>query len=543
MPTLTLQNGDRAGEVFTFERPVVIGRSKRADIAIDDPSASRRHASLDAHGTAWHVADLDSANGTLLNGRPVSRSTAVRSGDLIAVGTTIFRYDEIASPQKDSPETIFQVEDTAHSQVVLRASVVDAPAPGPAVEGRTTVLYRLAELLGTAFQEPAVLEFVVDELLAMIPRAERGLVLMQPSGDAPLVPRAVRTRKGVPVQMSYSRTLLEEALKRREGLVVVDASQEALATGSDSMMLLGMRSVLCVPITFRDEVFGIVQLESLPAVAPFGRPELAAAVGLAAQIGMVLAYVKLHAKQLERELLERDLALARRVQQDFLPQRPPEAAGYGFGVEYTPALAVGGDFYDFLRLSPTLVGLVAGDVSGKGVSAAIFAARVTSDLRYQSAGQTEAATILERVNKSLAFATRDGMFATAVVAVLDSTTGELQLSNAGHPLAVLRGADGSTQLLGAIGGPPVGIREKATFPQVGYLMKPGDAVVFYSDGVTEAVDILGEQYGEARILETLRRAGRSARDITRALFDDLTRFMGTAPQRDDITIVCVTRDK
>ncbi|HEY8550561.1 MAG TPA: SpoIIE family protein phosphatase [Vicinamibacterales bacterium] len=544
MPTLTLQNGDREGESFSFERPVVIGRSKRADISIDDPSASRRHAAIELQGGAWHISDLESANGTLLNGRPVSRSTRLRAGDLIAVGTTIFRYDEPAPATRDSPETIFSVvEDSPSSRIVLSAPVERTAAEAAAVAPQATLLYRLAELFATDFQESAILDFVIGELLNAIPRAERALVLVLEPGTGALVPRAVRTRDGRPPETTYSRTLLNQALTRREGLVIVDASRDLLAAGSHSMLLMGMRSILCAPITFRNEIYGIVQLDSATGAAPFGQAELAAALGLAAQIGMALAYVRLHTQQLERELLERDLALARRVQQDFLPQRPPDVPGYGFAVEYTPAQAVGGDFYDFLPLSPTHVGIVAGDVSGKGVSAAIFAARVTSDLRYQSAGQTQPAAILERVNRSLAFATRDGMFATGTIAVLDTATGGLEIANAGHPLGILRRGDGTTQLIGAVGGPPIGIRQATTFPQTSHVLERGDAVVFYSDGVTEAVDAADEQFGIDRLLDSIRRGGPGPREITRRLFEDLSRFMGTRPQRDDITILSFGRTR
>ena len=244
------------------------------------------------------------------------------------------------------------------------------------------------------------------------------LVYEEEGGE--LVPTSIRAPGGAPAKVGYSRTLMKQALARREGLVIVDAGSEGKASGSDSLLMMGLRSVLCVPITFRNEIFGVVQLDGRPGGGPFTESELGTALGFAAQIGMSIAYVRLHKRELKRELLDRDLTLARRVQQDFLPQRPPEVPGYGFAVEYTPAQAVGGDFFDFIQLSPTHVAVIAGDVSGKGVSAAIFGARVTSDFRYQSVGQTSPSIILERVNKSLTHVSRDAMFATAVVAVIDT---------------------------------------------------------------------------------------------------------------------------
>ena len=295
------------------------------------------------------------------------------------------------------------------------------------------MLVRLAEILATAFQEGAVLDFVLDELLTAVPRAERGLVLVYEGESGELMPKSIRGPGAAPAKIGYSRTLMKQALARREGLVIIDAGSEGKASGSDSLLLMGLRSILCVPITFRNEVFGVLQLDGSPSSGTFTEDELGTALGFAAQIGMSIAYVRLHEQELKRELLDRDLTLARRVQQDFLPQRPPEIEGYGFSVEYTPAQAVGGDFFDFIPLSSTHVAIIAGDVSGKGISAAIFGARVTSDFRYQSVGQTSPSTILERVNKSLTHVSRDGMFATAVVAVVDTTAGQVEIATAGTP--------------------------------------------------------------------------------------------------------------
>ena len=539
MPVLTLQNGERAGAAFPFDRPVVLGRGRRADIVVDDPSASRRHAQIELNGRDWQLHDLESANGTHLNGRPISRPTTIRPGDLIGIGGQTFRYEPDA--KKDTPDTVFFIEEDNPASQIILSKPVEAEPPIATDPRQAKVLARLAEILATAFQEAAVLDCVLDELLKVVPRAERGLVLVYEGETGELVPKSIRAPHGTPAKVGYSRALMKQALARREGLVIVDAGSEGKASGSDSLLLMGLRSVLCVPITFRNEVFGVLQLDGSPSGGTFSEDELATAVGFAAQVGMSIAYVRLHEKELKRELLDRDLSLARRVQQDFLPQRPPEVEGYGFAVEYTPAQAVGGDFFDFIQLSPTHVAVIAGDVSGKGVSAAIFGARVTSDFRYQSVGQTSPSIILERVNKSLTHVSRDAMFATAVVAVIDTTTGQVEIATAAHPLGVLRSASGWARLVGATGGPPIGIRDRATFPQTSHPLAPGDSIIFYSDGVTEAVNVGSDQYGNERLLAAIRPQNGSVRELTRALAADVATFSAGCEQRDDITVVAFCR--
>jgi sigma-B regulation protein RsbU (phosphoserine phosphatase) len=541
LPVLTLQNGERAGAAFPFERPVVLGRGRRADIVVDDPSASRRHAQIELHGRDWQLHDLESANGTHLNGRPISRPTTIEPGDLIGIGGLTLRFEP--DVRKETGDTVFFIEEDSPVSQIILSRPVDEELPPPTDPRQLHVLNRLAELLATAFQEGAVLDFVLDELLKIVPRSERGLVLVYEVEGGELVPRSIRAPGGAPARVGYSRTLLKQALARREGLVIIDASNEAKASSSETMLSLGHRSVLCVPITFRNEVFGVLQLDAAPGSGAFNEAELATALGFAGQIGMSIAYVRLHERELKRELLDRDLKLARRVQQDFLPQRPPEIEGYAFAVEYTPALQVGGDFFDFIQLSATHIAVIGGDVSGKGVSAAIFGARVTSDFRYQSVGQTSPSTILERVNKSLTHVSRDAMFATAMVAVIDTTTGQVEIATAAHPLGVLRSASGWARLVGATGGPPIGIRDRATFPQTSHPLAPGDSIVFYSDGVTEAINIGSDQYGNERLLAAIRPVGGTVRELTRALADDVQRFSTGCEQRDDITIVAFGRSK
>src|SRR5689334_1813571 len=159
MPVLTLQNGERAGAAFPFDRPVVLGRGRKADIVVDDPSASRQHARIELHGRDWQLNDLESANGTHLNGRPISRPTTIRSGDLIGIGGLTFRY-EPDGKKEPSDSTVFFVEEEPAQSQIIHAKPVETE-PSTADPRQAQVLIKLAEILGTAFHEHAVLDFVL----------------------------------------------------------------------------------------------------------------------------------------------------------------------------------------------------------------------------------------------------------------------------------------------------------------------------------------------------------------------------------------------
>src|ERR1051326_5122926 len=233
---------------------------------------------------------------------------------------------------------------------------------------------------------------------------------------------------------------------------------------------------------------------------------------------MALAYARVHGKLVERELLEHDLDLAKKIQRHFLPPK--------FAVEYAPALKVGGDLYDFVELAEGLIAVAVGDVSGKGVSAALFAAKVMSDLRYQAQGQTTASTILTRLNRALSQRNDEGMFVTLALIVIDVRKAHLMVASAGHPLPLVRHATGEVGEIGKTGDKPLGLDEDAAFTQHEYEIDRGDRVVLFTDGVLEALNRADELYGDARLADAIRRPAPGA--------DALVQEIGRASCRERV---------
>jgi len=265
-------------------------------------------------------------------------------------------------------------------------------------------------------------------------------------------------------------------------------------------------------------------------------------VGLSAEVGMALAYARVHGELVEQKLLEHDLELARKIQHHFMPAGPPDISGYSFGIEYKPALAVGGDLYDFIDLGMGLKAIVVGDVSGKGVSAALYSAKLVTHLRYVAKGLTSPAAILSRVNDVLASDDHEGMFVTANVAVLDGRIGRFTIASAGHPLPFARDRHGEIAPLGQADGPAIGMLPGARFHDHEYELDTGDVVVFYTDGVIEALNPQKDMFGEEGLLNSLRRSNGGPPGAVRRIAKDVYRFAGSAPQSDDVTIVSIGRN-
>ena len=548
MPKLTVESGQQPSTEFQFENPIVIGRGGTVDFVLPDPSVSRRHAMLVRDGTAWAVEDLGSGNGTFLNGRVISQRAALANGDVIRVGSVTVNYADTPTSDQPPPDsTSIRVLDSPPSQILMRVPVVEQDQAGPehtmvGSARRLRFLENMSRISSMVFDERELLSFVVGELFDMMPQAERAFVMVWDPELKRLVPNAARTRSGSPAEIVASRTLFDDVMTKREAVLVLDASSDVRYAHAQSMYALKIRTAICAPIVFQNQVFGLIQIDSTSARSPFSRGDVALTLGVGSEVGMALAYARVHAQLVEQELLEHDLELARKIQHHFLPPGPPTIEGYAFGVEYKPALAVGGDLYDFIELGLGLYGVVVGDVSGKGVSAALYAAKLMTDLRYVSAGLTSPAAILARVNDVLAGGDHEGMFVTAAMAVLDGKTGRLTVASAGHLLPFARDRAGQVAALGQTDGAALGLQAGMRFREHQYELDAGDVVAFYTDGVIEALNPHKDMFGEPRLIDALRRCDGTPSGAVDMIAGDVRAFAASEPQSDDVTVVCFGRE-
>jgi sigma-B regulation protein RsbU (phosphoserine phosphatase) len=542
VPKLTIQDGLQKGRVISVAGPTVIGRGAAADLSLPDAGVSRRHAQLTVENGEWRIEDLGSANGTVINGRPVRGATTLHDGDLIGVGTVLVQYSGERESAAASHTRQVRVHDDGREHSVVH-SISELQRPGSEVDEATwlRLLEGSARISTLALDETALASFVVGEILALLPHADRIALLVDESGE--LVPRATTTRSGTESGVATSRRLLDDVIARREAVLAIDVQADPRFAPSDSMVSLGRRSVLCAPILFQQQIYGVLHVDTAASGVPFDKADLALVHSLASQIGMALGYARLHAAVLAQQLVEHDLALAQKIQQHFLCDASLSLPGYSLAVEYRPALAVGGDVYDIIDLEACRIALAVGDVSGKGVSAALLAARLGTDLRYQAAGQPGPAEILARVNRVLAQRDLEGMFVTAAMAVLDPATGTLALASAGHPPPLVRGRDGTvTTLGGAVDSDcPLGLNADVRFSERESRLAPGDVLVMYTDGVVEALDVSQQIFGEPRLIDAIRQAPGDAPAVCRAIVDAVRQFVGSAPQSDDVTILCLGR--
>jgi len=298
------------------------------------------------------------------------------------------------------------------------------------------------------------------------------------------------------------------------------------------------KSMITVPLKVGERITGIAQVINRLDNKSFDQDDLELFIALCSLAAIAIENAKMHKSLMEKQRLVKDMEFARTIQESFLPQKTPEIAGYQFSAHYTPAQEVGGDFYDFIHLDRNRTGVVIGDVSGKGVPAALYMAKLGSDLRTLAFTEKNPAAALERLNDLLAERSRRGMFATLLYIELDSQTGSLLISNAGHLPLIIKKKDGSVKKLSTTGGSPLGILAGMKFGQESVTLDAGDIVILYTDGIIEAMNAAEELYGYERFDALIRIAPSHPEGLKSAVIDDVNKFTGLSPQHDDMTMVC-----
>jgi sigma-B regulation protein RsbU (phosphoserine phosphatase) len=408
--------------------------------------------------------------------------------------------------------------------------------------------YRILDTLREAANQlvvhrplPELFELLLDLLFAAVP-AQRGAILLTEHDPERLQLEASRSRNGVPF-VSVSRAIAARVLEQGQALLLDDALRHPRFSSAESIINGGVRSALCVPLWFasgeRDEVVGLVYLDSSSLVDAFDEEDL----GLVTAIAGVAA-VKIHTMRLLRESrdnrkLQQEVRLAAEMQTSLLPQTTPLLPGWSLAGGSRPCQAMGGDYYDW-ALGPDGLRLVLADVSGKGAAAAVLMAAVRALVRsrWAEADLARASRLISRAVFDNVPASR---YATAFLARLDPPAGRLRFVNAGHQPALIVRADGTAQAL-ASSGVPLGLMESASYVAADATIGPGDTLLIFSDGISEAHDDEGNELGVERLVDLVRGASDlDAAGVVRRIETALDEFSTGAAAEDDRTLLVLKR--
>jgi sigma-B regulation protein RsbU (phosphoserine phosphatase) len=407
---------------------------------------------------------------------------------------------------------------------------------------RLTLLYHLSHTFNSSLDLDQVLNRVMDEVIAIM-GAERGFVMLHDADGNPVfrVARGMAQETIDEPHFQVSRSVVERVAREGQPILTSDAQRDDRFSMRRSVKVLGLRSILCVPLKIKDRISGVVYVDNRLQAGIFVQADLELLDAIASSAAIAIENARLYQVAVEKGRMERELQMAFEVQASLLPRETPNVAGWDFAAHWKPAREVSGDFYDFIPTDQQL-GLVIADVSDKGMPAALFMALSRSILKASVTGTRSPAEGISQANRLICADSTNSMFVTLFYGRLDLKTGELLYVNAGHnpPLVYRAQRDELIELSPT--GMVLGIFDGVDFEQRTAQLDPGDFILLYTDGISEAMDINGNLFGEERLRQVLldnRQASTEA--IAEAVERAVTAFTGAAARSDDITFVIARR--
>jgi len=529
---------------------VVFGRSTEAQVSFpEDFSLSRRHLQLEPEAGGWAVEDLGSKNGTWVNGQRLAGRKRLQAGDRIEAGRLVLTFDP---PNSDPGDIVFFADAPVAPQrtVVARLEGVlgdveslsrkptNSGARKP--EGEIPLASTAVRALVQAGRElsgrrplhelfPLILNLSLEAV-----GAERGAVMILEGGR--LVVRAV---KGEGLEMST--TVRDKVLKEKTSVLVGDVDTHEAFRNQQSIALQQVRSMMAVPLQAEERVIGLVYVDSRSFVRSFDGNDLNLLTVLGNVAAIRIEHERLAEVEQAERLMERDLEQAAIIQRGLLPEAPPRLAFVSLAGHNASCRTVGGDYYDFLPYPDGRVGLVLGDVSGKGIPAAILMASLQARVHLLAEEPGDLSKMMARLNRILAGHCPTNRFVSLFFCVLDPASGALDYCNAGHNPPLLMRRSGEVERLQG-SGPVLGILPDVGFTQRTVTMDRGDLLLLFSDGVTEAVNPAGEEFGEERLVQEVLAGGDAdPRDIVDRVLLALGAWSAGAPPADDVTLLAARR--
>jgi serine phosphatase RsbU (regulator of sigma subunit)/pSer/pThr/pTyr-binding forkhead associated (FHA) protein len=529
---------------------IVMGRNADCHVVLNVPAVSREHAIIRKIQGKYYIEDNKSRNGTFLNSKEVTTRTPLKDNDRIKICDNVLAFYERVpqTPLSDdwradeAADAGEREEDSSTVQATLNQTSKQILEAQPAE--RLSMLLDMGAELAQTFDLDQLLPKIVDRLFAVFRQADRGFIIVNEEGK--LIPKVTKTRRNDDDGTRFSRSIVNRVLETGQSILSEDASAGKGVDLSQSIADCRIRSMMCVPLVGRsnNKPFGVIQLDTQDRFKQFTPDDLKLLLAVAGQAAVALENATMHATIVQRAGLERDLQLARKVQESFLPLKMPQVNGYEFAARYESAQEVGGDYYDFVPLPGGRHGIMIGDVAGKGIPAALLMAKVSADARFCALTETELSAIIGQLNEHLQEAGRLDRFVTFAAGLLDPAKHTVSFANAGHiaPL-VYRKATGQFEdgVTSDQTGLPLGIVEGIPYEANSITLGPGDSVLMVTDGITESKDRDDRDFQMTGVSAALRNGPMTAKAMVDRLLTAVHQHAAGRKPHDDLTVVAFSR--
>jgi sigma-B regulation protein RsbU (phosphoserine phosphatase) len=526
---LDVQDALGARTVLVDRTPFTIGRRETNDLRLTGSEVSREHVVIDVRDGAYVLLDKESRYGTFVNEAQVT-THLLRAGDRIRLG----RGGGADLTCTIGADTISFSRSSAGPREDLR---------------QITALLDGFRSLGSGRVLQDVLALVLDATIELS-GAERAFIMLA-GADGQLEFKLARGRGKLTLTdatFAVSRKIPDEVFLRGQMRVVTDLLDDGFAADHQGTVALGIRHIVCVPLNLvqyvdaadaqsEDRRIGVLYLDSREKGSLLSEQMQRALETLAAEASVAIESAQLYRAKVEKSKMEQEMRIAAEIQQALLPKPLATLRFVEAAAASIPCRSIGGDFFDYLDFDGTAFGFILGDVAGKGPPAALLSALMQGMFASQVRGFEGPGPFVTVANKVLCLRGIESRFVTLMLGVV-TADGQLTYTNAGHNPPFIVGASGVRRL--EEGGPVVGLLEFAPYTQATVPLTPGDIVVVFSDGVSEAENSEGEEFGDDRIEAAVRAtAGLSAEAIVARVFDAVREFTAGTAQGDDITAMVI----
>jgi sigma-B regulation protein RsbU (phosphoserine phosphatase) len=406
-----------------------------------------------------------------------------------------------------------------------------------------SLLLSLTQAFNSSLDLGEVLNRVLDEVIAAT-NAERGFVMLR-EADGQLTFRTARGLDQHTIntpQFLISRGVVDEVALSGRAILTNDARSDIRFSGRDSVMILGLRSILCAPLKVKDKVTGVIYVDNRLQAGIFTQQDLDLLGAIAGNAAIAIENARLYQVAIEKGRMDRELEMARKVQASLLPREIPQLPGWEFAARWQPAHVVAGDYYDFIPCGEGRPGFVIADVTDKGMPAALFMAFTRSIIRASVCDAPSPADGIARANRLICTESTKGLFVTLFYGLLNASTGVLNYVNAGHNPPLLYTASQNQLTMLKATGMPLGVEPETNFAQRTIQLEPGDFILLYTDGITDAYNEHEMEFGMDHLQQVIMDLhNASASEIITGLEQAVSEFIGNVAPMDDITIMAVKR--
>ncbi|HVX65277.1 MAG TPA: SpoIIE family protein phosphatase [Bryobacteraceae bacterium] len=541
VPELSITAPDGKTRTIRLEsNALTLGRSSANELCFpDDVGLSRQHMALERDSTGWTVRDLGSKNGTFLNGARIGEASRLRPGDRVIASRIVLVFDPV---EADAAKTVlFEGTSAAGPSALTVSTTLEHLLKGETKEksplapqwgSPVTALVRAGRELAARRPLPELFGVILNLAIEAV-GARRGVLMTLEKGQ--LVAQAQRGEN-----FRISTAVRDRVLDAKTSLLVRDAQRDEALRQRFSIVEHSVRTLMAVPLQTDNQVIGLIYVDSPQFAREFTSDDLNLLTVMANVAAMRIERDRLAEIEQAEKLMANELEQAAEIQRQFLPSAAPQVPGLELAGYNAACRTVGGDYYDFLAYPDGRVGIVIADVAGKGMPAALLMTSLQAKVQALAETPVEPAAAVARLNRSLFTTCPRNRFVTLFFSVADPRTGEIAFCNGGHNPPLLVRASGEIVRLEG-GGPVLGILPAMTFSEHRERLEPGDMVVLYSDGVTEACNPEGLEFEDCLVRLAPDLRGRGAADAVRTVHEAVRDWIAGQPPADDVTVVILRR--